>query len=102
MIDEQAVSLMPRGSFLVNTSRGPIVDVHAVVAALRSDHLGGAALDVLPSEPPTDLEAFAAPNLIMTPHSAFYSEEAIQESQTKAATAIAMALRGQEPHYRVA
>jgi D-3-phosphoglycerate dehydrogenase / 2-oxoglutarate reductase len=63
---------MRRGSFLVNTARGPVVDLGSALAALRSGHLAGAALDVLPVEPPPAVPA--APNLIVTPHAAYYSE----------------------------
>jgi phosphoglycerate dehydrogenase-like enzyme len=62
----------------VNTSRGPVVDLDAVLTALRSGHLGGAALDVLPVEPPPALPV--APNLIVTPHAAYYSPESEQRA----------------------
>ena len=59
---------------LVNTSRGAVLDVGAVLVALRSGQLGGAALDVLPQEPPP--ARAARPNLVVTPHAAYYSEDA--------------------------
>jgi D-3-phosphoglycerate dehydrogenase len=70
---ERIESIRP-GALLVNTSRGEVVDVDAVLAALRSGRLGGAALDVLPQEPPPAVPV--APNLILTPHAAYYSPAA--------------------------
>jgi D-3-phosphoglycerate dehydrogenase len=63
---------MRHGALLVNTSRGAVVDEGAVITALRAGRLGGAALDVLVREPPP--VAPLAPNLIVTPHAAYYSE----------------------------
>ena len=65
---------MKSDAVLVNTSRGAVVDVGAVLEALRAGRLGGAALDVLPQEPPP--VAPLAPNLVLTPHAAYYSEAA--------------------------
>lgn len=101
LIDGDALRRMKPGAVLVNTSRGPIVDSDAVVEALRSGHLGGAGLDVFETEPPNAKALQDVPNLIATPHSAFYSEEAINESQTKAATCIVRVLQGEEPPYRI-
>jgi len=74
LIGRPEVEAMRRDALLVNTSRGAVVDVGAVLVALRAGRLGGAALDVLPREPPA--VAPAAPNLIVTPHAAYYSEAA--------------------------
>ena len=93
---------MRPGAILINTSRGPIVSTAAVVAALGSGRLDAACLDVFDAEPPDARALAGIPNLIATPHSAFYSEEAIRESQTKAAGAIVDVLSGREPAYRVA
>jgi D-3-phosphoglycerate dehydrogenase / 2-oxoglutarate reductase len=101
LIDEAAVARMKPDAVLINTARGPIVSTEAVVAALREGRLGAACLDVFEAEPP-DASVFAdLPNLIATPHSAFYSEESIQESQTRAAQAIVDVLGGREPRNRV-
>jgi D-3-phosphoglycerate dehydrogenase len=72
LVGRAEIASMRAGALLVNTARGAVVDVGAVLEALRRRHLGGAALDVLPQEPPP--VAPLAPNLIVTPHAAYYSE----------------------------
>jgi D-3-phosphoglycerate dehydrogenase len=72
LLGTREIASMKPGALLVNTSRGPVVDVGAVLVALREGRLGGAGLDVLPQEPPAAPPA--APNLIVTPHAAYYSE----------------------------
>jgi D-3-phosphoglycerate dehydrogenase len=78
LLGRDAIASMRYDALLVNTSRGAVVDVDAVLQALRDRRLGGAALDVLPQEPP--LTAPVAPNLIVTPHAAYYSEAAEERS----------------------
>jgi D-3-phosphoglycerate dehydrogenase len=78
LLGRGAIASMRPDALLVNTSRGAVVDVDAVLQALRDRRLGGAALDVLPQEPP--LTAPVAPNLIVTPHAAYYSEAAEERS----------------------
>jgi phosphoglycerate dehydrogenase-like enzyme len=73
LIGRDELAAMKPGALLVNTARGRVVDLDAVLDALRSGRLGGAALDVLPLEPPPVRPA--APNLIVTPHAAYYSPE---------------------------
>jgi phosphoglycerate dehydrogenase-like enzyme len=69
MFGAREFALMPEGSFFVNTARGRLVDEDALVAALDSGHLGGAALDVFFYEPlPADSPLLRAPNLLLTPH----------------------------------
>jgi D-3-phosphoglycerate dehydrogenase len=101
LIGADAIAKMRAGAILVNTSRGPIVSTEAVVDALRTGRLAAACLDVFESEPPDATLLEGVPNLIATPHAAFYSEEAIRESQTKAATSVVDVLSGREPAYRV-
>ena len=74
MIGRTQIGSMKSDALLVNTSRGAVVEVDAVLEALRAGRLGGAALDVLPLEPPA--AAPIAPNLVLTPHAAYYSKAA--------------------------
>jgi D-3-phosphoglycerate dehydrogenase len=93
---------MRPGALLINTSRGPLVDLVAVREALDAGHLGGAALDVLESEPPApDDPLFERDDVVVTPHAAFYSEEAVEEQQRKAAEQVVEALAGRVPPYAV-
>jgi D-3-phosphoglycerate dehydrogenase len=90
MIGARELALMRRDAFLLNTARGPVVDAAAVVEALRAGRLAGAALDVLPQEPPSVPPS--APNLIVTPHAAYYSEAAERRVTAAAVAAIREAL----------
>ena len=101
IIGAEALSRMKDNAILVNTSRGPLVDLDALGDALRSGPLAGAALDVFDVEPVDPSRLADLPNLIATPHMAYYSEEALRESQTKAATQVAKVLTGREPDYQV-
>ncbi|WP_421864045.1 2-hydroxyacid dehydrogenase [Motiliproteus sp.] len=81
LIDSRALALMKPGALLINAARGGIVDEPALAQALKSGHLGGAAMDVLSQEPPRDGNVLLdpdIPNLILTPHSAWGSQEARQ------------------------
>jgi len=105
MINAETLKMMPRASFLVNTSRGDVVDTGAVPEAIVSGQLAGAALDVLPHEPPSPDDpvicAWRDPNhpahhrLIINPHSAFYTEQGFLDMRTKGAAAVRRALTGQ-------
>jgi D-3-phosphoglycerate dehydrogenase / 2-oxoglutarate reductase len=93
---------MKPGALLVNTARGPLVDEQALVAALEAGQLGGAALDVVGSEPlAKDSPLLGRDNLILSPHTAFYSEEALHELQTKCANDVARVLSGEAPVYPI-
>lgn len=71
LVGTAELAAMRPGALLINTARGPVVELEPLLDALRSGRLGGAALDVLPEEPPRDRPV--APNLILTPHAAYYS-----------------------------
>ncbi len=106
MIDAAALARMKPHALLINTARGAIVDVTALAEALRAGRIGGAGIDVLPIEPPDDTmplirlwqERSDRPvNLVITPHSAFYSEAGLVEMRAKAAREVARVLRGEPP-----
>jgi D-3-phosphoglycerate dehydrogenase/C-terminal binding protein len=103
MIDAAALAAAKPGMVLVNTARGPIVDTDAVYDALRSGHLAGAGLDVLPEEPPKPgnrlVAAFAANEdwlqgrLVLTPHAAFYSPDSMVDMRRKSIEVVLFYLR---------
>jgi D-3-phosphoglycerate dehydrogenase len=102
LMNEAAFARMKKGAFLVNTARGPLVDETALVAALDRGDLGGAALDVVTIEPPAgNSPLLGRDNVILTPHTAFYSVEALEELQTKCASDVARVLLGEKPVYPV-
>ena len=90
MIAAPEIARMKRGSRLINASRGTVVDLEALAAALKSKHLSGAALDVFPAEPKTAGERFVSPvsemeNVLLTPHVAGSTEEAQKNIGTEVA-----------------
>jgi len=84
-------------AYLINTARGPIIDEAALASALDQGHLAGAALDVMEQEPPSGSPLFGRDNVIITPHTSFYSEESLVDLQTKAADEVVRVLTGQAP-----
>jgi phosphoglycerate dehydrogenase-like enzyme len=102
MIDKRFFAAAKRDMTLVNTSRGGVVDVADLLAALDAGILRGAALDVLPEEPVAAGSPLRAdPRVILTPHAAFYSVEAEQELRRKAAQNIVTWWRTGRPDYPV-
>jgi D-3-phosphoglycerate dehydrogenase len=102
LFDQGVIERMKNGAMLINTARGPLVNEAALIAALDSGHLGGAALDVLTIEPPAaDSKLLGRDNVILTPHTGFYSVEALEELQTKCASDVARVLSGEPPVYPV-
>jgi D-3-phosphoglycerate dehydrogenase len=100
LIGEHELRRMKPSAYLINTSRGALIDEDALAGALREREIAGAALDVLSREPPpADLPLLGAPNLIVTPHAAFYSDASIHEVQTRAATNVATVLTGDVPEH---
>jgi D-3-phosphoglycerate dehydrogenase len=101
IIGADALARMRPGSILINTSRGPLVDLDALCTALKEGSIGAAGLDVFDVEPLDAVRVEGVPNLIVTPHMAYYSEEALAESQRKAATQVIKVLTGERPDYQV-
>ena len=98
MIGADELARMPQGSFLVDTARAALVDFDAVLAALDSGQLAGAAFDVLPVEPPTpEAPPPQHPRLIVNPHAAWYSPAAEREAYRRPAVAVREALEGRKP-----
>ena len=93
LIDAARLGQMNKGAYLINNSRGSVVDVDALAAAIRSGHIGGAAIDVFPSEPEGNGQGFQTPlaglpNVLLTPHIGGSTEEAQEAIGTEVATAL--------------
>ncbi len=102
MLNTDAFSKMKKGAYVVNTARGPLIDEPALVAALDSGQVGGAGLDVVAAEPlAKDLPLLGRDNVIISPHTAFYSIEALDELQTKCASDVARVLSGEKAVYPI-
>ena len=98
LIGARELALMPRASYLINAARGPLVDLDAILAALESGQLAGAAIDVLPVEPPTREHPVPSHSrVIVTPHAAWYSLAAEQEVVRQATLSVRAVLEGREP-----
>jgi C-terminal binding protein len=107
MLGMEQLRLLKRGAVVVNTARGPILDVDALLELLRDGHIAAAGLDVLPVEPPVDppalLRAYRAREpwlegrLVITPHSAYWTPEAAQDIRVKSAETMRAALLSDRP-----
>lgn len=98
LVDARRLALTRGGAYLINTGRGSLIETAALVEALQAGHLAGAALDVFdpePLEPESPLRRL--PNVLLTPHAAFYSEEAMADLQVAAARNVAAVLAGGRP-----
>jgi len=97
MFNAEVFREMKPTAYLINTARGPIVDEKALADALDAKQIAGAALDVMPQEPPSGSPLFGRPNVIITPHTSFYSEESLVDLQTKAAEEVVRVIEGRMP-----
>jgi D-3-phosphoglycerate dehydrogenase len=102
-IDRSLLERMPEGGYLVNTARGGLVAMDDLLWALETGSLAGAALDVFPQEPPpAGHPLLNSPNVILTPHAAYYSLEAEEEARIKAAQNVVSWAQEGRPIYPVA
>jgi D-3-phosphoglycerate dehydrogenase len=98
VINADALSLMKPTAFLINCARGPIVDESALLDALRAGQLAGVGLDVFDPEPPSPTHPlFALENVVATPHSAGFTEDALRKMGLGVAEGILAALGGRRP-----
>ena len=102
LLNKDAFAKMKKGVYIVNTARGPLIDETALVAALDSGQVGGAALDVVTTEPlAKGSPLLGRDNVIVTPHTAFYAIEALEELQSKCASDVARVLSGEKAVYPI-
>ena len=94
MIDEKIFSKMKDGAILINTARSKIVDTNALVDALKSGKLSGAAVDVFDNEPCTDSPLIGLPNVVLTPHTAPFTKENFREMNNRAAKSVIEFFKG--------
>ena len=102
LVNKDAFKKMKDTAIIVNTARGPLINEKDLIEALDKNEIGGAGLDVVETEPlPKDSPLIGRDNVILAPHTAFYSVEALEELQTKAASDVARVLNGEEPIYPI-
>ncbi|MBE3581000.1 MAG: phosphoglycerate dehydrogenase [Thermoanaerobacteraceae bacterium] len=101
LFDEEVLKKLKRGAYLINTSRGEILDSVALKRALEEGHIAGAAVDVYWEEPPKDLAWLNTPGLITTPHIGAYTREANEKMGLMVAECVIKVLRGEKAPYQV-
>jgi D-3-phosphoglycerate dehydrogenase len=102
LIGGPELARLRRGACIVNVARGPVIDTDALVEALRSGHLGGAALDVFDPQPlPGGHPLWSMPNVLVTPHVAGITDDSMRRMGEGAARAVASLLRGELPPHCV-
>ncbi|MGM0701276.1 MAG: C-terminal binding protein [Pseudomonadota bacterium] len=102
IIDRTALSKMKRSAMIINTSRGGLIEENDLYTALIENRIAGAAIDVLETEPPQSTPAlFGLDNVIITPHTAFLSQDSVAELRKKASLEVARTLRLGTPAHPV-
>ena len=100
IVDARALALMKPTAYLVNTARGEVIDVDALVEAVRAGSIAGAGIDVLPEEPPpADHPILHDDRIIVTPHIGWASVEAGYDSKVRGSEDVVRVLRGERPKY---
>jgi phosphoglycerate dehydrogenase-like enzyme len=98
MIQEEQLARMKKHAFIINTARGRIIDSEALLKALKKKWIGGAALDVMDPEPPSPQDPLLSlDNLLITPHRAYYSQEAMTDVRRRGAANVLRTLQGKKP-----
>jgi glyoxylate reductase len=101
IIDGRALAAMKPGAYLINTSRGPLIDEDALCDALQSGHIRGAGLDVYENEPEVNPRLLAMPSVVILPHIGSATEEARNAMARLAATEVLRFFRGETPVHPV-
>jgi len=101
MINKETIARMKDGVYLISTARGGIIDETALLEALNSGKVAGAALDVFENEPPTNMELIKHPHLIATPHIAGQTSEAQKRASVDIAREVLAALKGEKLHWKI-
>ncbi len=100
MVNETVLNALGPDGFLINCSRGPVVDEAALIAALKENRIAGAGLDVFEAEPPAPDSPFSQmDNVVLTPHLASFTEEGRQRMGMMVAEDVLRVLRGEQPLY---
>jgi phosphoglycerate dehydrogenase-like enzyme len=100
LINTQNLAMMKPNSYIINTSRGAVIDEEALVSALQGGRLAGAALDVFEEEPlPADHPLLKAPNTLLTPHISSSTQEALERMSLQVAQGVLDVLQGVKPRY---
>jgi len=100
LVNADTLAKMKPSAFLINTARGPIVDEEALYNALRSGKIAGAALDVMSKEPPDPHhKLYELENVILTPHTAWFTQEAMERLEMTAAKGAMDVLHGRKPQF---
>jgi D-3-phosphoglycerate dehydrogenase / 2-oxoglutarate reductase len=99
LMNAARINALKPGAYLINVSRGPLVETDALIAALERGHLSGAGLDVVEGEPQPPRALVDREDVIVTPHIAFSSEASLAELRRRSAEEVVRVLAGETPHF---